>query len=60
MGSYVRTGTAAFDGALRGPKPTLFRARTVNVYAVPMVRPANRHERVVVVHVAPPGLTITS
>ena len=34
-------GVTAADAALQAPKPTLFLARTVNVYAVPLVSPVN-------------------
>ena len=57
----VALGVTAFDGPDEAPQPAPFNARTVNVYAVPLVRPdtvhvsagtATRHER-------PPGADVT-
>jgi hypothetical protein len=49
------TGVTWFEGAEAGPVPTAFVARTVNVYAVPSVRPVIVIGLPVPVAVRPPG-----
>ena len=53
----LATGVTAADGADAAEVPPAFVAVTVNVYAVPLVRPDTTHEpdAPVIVHVAPPG-----
>ena len=49
-------GVIADDGVEAGPSPLGFRATTVNVYAVPFVRPVIPHVvKPLVEHVRPPG-----
>ena len=53
-----RTGAAgvtAFDGAEAADQPAPVRARTVKVYAVPLVRPATVQDSDAVRQVRPPG-----
>ena len=51
-------GVIADDGVDAGPSPLGFRATTVNVYAVPLVRPVIPHVvRPLVAQVRPPGTT---
>jgi len=52
-------GTTTPDGTDVAPEPTSFTAATVNVYAVPFVRPVTVHDVVAVVHVNPPGEDVT-
>jgi hypothetical protein len=53
-------GTTAALGAEAGPVPTALVAVTVNVYAVPFVRPVTVHVNpTLVVHVRLPGLLTT-
>jgi hypothetical protein len=52
-------GVAAADADDAEPVPTVFVAVTVNVYAVPFVRPLTVHVSDAVVHVKPPGLDVT-
>ena len=53
-------GVTAFDAPDAGPVPTAFAAVTVNVYDVPLVRPATVAEVApVVVAEAPPGDAVT-
>jgi hypothetical protein len=48
------------EGLDAGPVPTAFLALTVNVYAVPLVRPVTVHPIVpAVVHVFAPGADVT-
>jgi hypothetical protein len=55
----VGTGVTALDGAEAAPVPTAFVALTVNVYAVPFVRPATVMGLPDPVPVWPPGLAVT-
>jgi hypothetical protein len=61
VGEYGRSsGVTAADGADAAPLPALFDATTVNVYAVPFVRPVTLQVSApVVVHVLPPGEEVT-
>ena len=54
-------GVTALDDA-EGPHPEALRARTANVYEVPLDRPVTVHVSVgaVAVQTAPPGLAVTS
>ena len=51
-------GVTAFDAALAAPVPMAFVAVTVNVYAVPLVRPVTVSGDAAPVPVAPPGLAV--
>ena len=54
------TGVTELDATDALPVPATFVAVTVNIYAVPLVRPVTVQERApVVVHVRPPGLAVT-
>jgi hypothetical protein len=53
------TGVTEFDAADAGPTPTLFVAVTVNVYAVPFVRPVTVHDVDAVAQAKPPGEEVT-
>lgn len=53
-------GVAAADAAEAVEKPPKFEALTVNVYAVPFVKPVTKHvSSVVVAQVLPPGDAVT-
>jgi hypothetical protein len=52
-------GVAAADGAESGLLPTPLVANTVNVYEVPLVRPATVQLSVLVLQVKPPGVEVT-
>jgi hypothetical protein len=53
------TGVTALLGADGELLPCTFVATTVNVYAVPLLRPVSVHDVVAVVHVTPPGDDVT-
>ena len=52
-------GVTLFDAADAAPVPTAFVAVTVNVYAVPLVRPVTVIGEAEPVPVSPPGLEVT-
>ena len=52
-------GTIAPETSEAAPSPDAFTAATVNVYAVPFVRPVTVHDVVEVIHVNPPGDDVT-
>ena len=52
-------GVTLFDAADAGPVPIALVAVTVNVYAVPLVRPVTEIGLAVPVAVIPPGLDVT-
>jgi hypothetical protein len=54
----VAFGVTAFEAAEGAPVPVEFVAETVNVYAVPFVRPVTVHGDVTHVPVIPPGLLV--
>jgi hypothetical protein len=55
----IVAGVTLFDGSEAEPSPTAFVATTVNVYAVPLVRPDTTIGDEVPVPVNPPGLEVT-
>jgi hypothetical protein len=55
----MEAGVALADGAEGTESPTAFVATTVNVYAVPFVRPVTAIGLVVPLAVSPPGFDVT-
>jgi hypothetical protein len=55
----LRAGVTALDAELARPVPTAFVARTVNVYAVPLLSPVTTRGLLEPVAVNPPGLDVT-
>ena len=53
-------GVTAVDAALEAELPALFDATTVNVYAVPLVRPVQLAVTPATAHVPPAGEGVTS
>ena len=53
-------GMTADEAPDEGPVPAAFAARTVNVYGLPLSSPVTLQEVARVVHVAPPGLDVTT